>query len=63
MLTLNTIVRCPRCRSRPTVQDVTELRRGVEYLTLRCAACGLVYHAQVESDLTNSTTLAKQPLD
>jgi rubredoxin len=50
---------CPRCRSRPTVQSAVELRPGVEYLTLRCTFCGHVYDAQVPSDPTKSTTLAK----
>lgn len=53
MATLSTIVRCPRCRSRPNVQSAIELRPGVEYLTVRCASCGLVYDAQMPSDPTN----------
>jgi hypothetical protein len=40
---------CPRCRARPTVQSAVELRQGVEYLTLRCIACGLIYDAQAEA--------------
>jgi hypothetical protein len=59
MVTLGTIARCPRCRSRPTVQSVVALRPGVEYLTLRCASCGLVYDAQVPSDPTRPATLAE----
>jgi rubredoxin len=43
-------VRCPRCRAGPTVQSAIELRPGVEYLTLRCSSCGVVYDAQVPSD-------------
>jgi hypothetical protein len=54
MASLRTIVRCPRCRSRPTVQSAIELRPGVEYLTLRCTSCGLVYDAQVPSERTKS---------
>ena len=49
MATLTAIVDCPRCRSRPTVQSAIELRPGVEYLTLRCVSCGLLYDAQVPS--------------
>jgi uncharacterized Zn finger protein len=42
--------RCPKCRSRPTVQSVIPIRSGFEYLTLRCTTCGLVYDAQVHTD-------------
>jgi hypothetical protein len=42
--------RCPKCRSRPTVQSVVPIRSGFEYLTLRCATRGLVYDAQVHTD-------------
>jgi len=59
MVTLSTIVRCPRCRSGPTVQSAVALRPGVKYLTLRCASCGLVYDAQVPSDPTSPATLAE----
>jgi hypothetical protein len=64
MATLSTIVRCPRCRSRPTVQSAIELRPGVEYLTLRCASCGLLYDAQVPSEPKKVSTSeeAKPPL-
>ena len=54
MASLSTIVRSPRCRSRPTVQSAIELRPGVEYITLRCTSCGLVYDAQVPSERTKS---------
>jgi transcription elongation factor Elf1 len=50
MATLTAIVHCPRCRSRPTVQSAVALRPGVEYLTLRCASCGLLYDGQVPSE-------------
>jgi transcription elongation factor Elf1 len=40
-------LRCPRCESESTVQSSTELRLGVEYLTLRCVRCGLVHDAQM----------------
>ena len=43
-------LRCPRCQSRPAVQNAIELRPGVQYLTLRCISCGLVYDSQVPSD-------------
>lgn len=59
MVTLSTIVRCPRCRSRPTVQSAVALRPGVKYLALRCASCGLVYDAQVPSNPTRPATLAE----
>jgi len=64
MATLTTIVRCPRCRWRPTVQSAIELRPGVEYLTLRCASCGLLYCAQVPSEPKMASTFeeAKPPL-
>ena len=42
--------RCPKCRARPTVQSVVEIRSGFEYLTLRCTSCALVYDAQVHTD-------------
>jgi hypothetical protein len=48
--------RCPRCRSRAAVQSASELRPGVEFLTLRCFSCGLVYDAQVQSDPTKFMT-------
>jgi transcription elongation factor Elf1 len=40
-------MRCPRCCGRSTIQTGIELRPGVQYLTLRCISCGLVYDAQV----------------
>jgi len=43
-------LRCPKCRARPTVQSVVEIRSGFEYLTLRCTSCALVYDAQVHTD-------------
>ncbi|MDQ1390987.1 MAG: hypothetical protein QOF56_4441 [Acidobacteriaceae bacterium] len=52
--------RCPRCRSRATVQSAIELRPGVEFLTLRCVSCGLVYDAQVPSDPTKFMTSANE---
>jgi hypothetical protein len=52
--------RCSRCRSRATVQSAIELRPGVEYLTLRCISCGIVYDAQVPSDPTRFTTSANE---
>jgi hypothetical protein len=42
--------RCPKCRSRPTVQSVVSIRSGFEYLTLRCTICGIVYDAQMHTD-------------
>jgi len=42
--------RCPKCRARPTIQNVVSIRSGFEYLTLRCTSCGLVYDAQVHTD-------------
>ena len=38
---------CPKCRARPTIQNVIQIRSGFDYLTLRCTSCGLVYDAQV----------------
>jgi hypothetical protein len=46
--------RCPKCRAHPTVQNVVPIRSGFEYLTLRCTSCGLVYDAQVPTDLLGS---------
>ncbi len=40
-------IRCPRCAAYPLVQSAIELRPGVEYLTLRCPSCLIVYDAQV----------------
>ena len=54
--------RCPRCRSRAAVQSAIELRPGVEFLTLRCVSCGLVYDAQVPSDPTRFATSANEKL-
>jgi uncharacterized Zn finger protein len=51
-------VRCPRCRSRSTLQNTVKLRPGVEYLTLRCASCGLVYDAQLPSNRRRSAASA-----
>jgi transcription elongation factor Elf1 len=42
--------RCPKCRSRPTVQSVVSIRSGFEYFTLRCTICGIVYDAQMHTD-------------
>jgi transcription elongation factor Elf1 len=42
--------RCPKCRSRPTVQSVVPIRTGFKYVTLRCTTCGLVYDAQMHTD-------------
>jgi len=41
---------CPKCRARPIIQSVVQIRFGFEYLTLRCTSCGLVYDAQVHTD-------------
>ena len=46
--------RCPKCRARPTIQSVVQLRTGFEYLTLRCMNCGLVYDAKVHTDALKS---------
>jgi transcription elongation factor Elf1 len=64
MATLTAIVRCPRCRSQPTVQSAIELRPGVEYVTLRCTSCGLLYDAQMPSEPKKASTSeeAKPPL-
>ena len=40
-------IRCPRCAASPLMQSTTELRPGVQYLTLRCPCCLIVYDAQV----------------
>jgi hypothetical protein len=45
---------CPKCRARPTIQNVVQIRSGFDYLTLRCTSCGLVYDAQVHTDLLKS---------
>jgi len=50
-------MRCPRCSARPAVQNAVELRPGIEYLTLRCISCGLVYNAQVQADLATAAHL------
>jgi hypothetical protein len=42
------------------VQSAIELRPGVEFLTLRCVSCGLVYDAQVPSDPTKFMTSANE---
>jgi uncharacterized C2H2 Zn-finger protein len=39
-------IRCPRCKAYPALQTATELRRGIQYLTLRCPCCLIVYDAQ-----------------
>jgi hypothetical protein len=39
-------IRCARCAAYPTLQSATELRPGVQYLTLRCPCCLIVYDAQ-----------------
>jgi rubredoxin len=59
MASLAAIVHCPRCRSRSTVQSAIELRPGVEYLTLRCACCGLLYDGQVPSEPKKVSTSGK----
>lgn len=50
--------RCPRCRARATVQNAVELRPGVNYLTLRCIACGLVFDAQTGAEIPASADRA-----
>jgi hypothetical protein len=40
-------IHCLRCAANPLVQSATELRPGVQYLTLRCPCCLIVYDAQV----------------
>jgi phage FluMu protein Com len=40
-------IRCPRCGATPAFQSATELRPGVQYLTLRCPCCAIIYDAQV----------------
>jgi transcription elongation factor Elf1 len=47
-------LRCPRCRARSAVQSAVELRPGVQYLTLRCISCGLVFDAQATPDTSPS---------
>jgi rubredoxin len=42
-------IRCPRCGAYPALQSAMALRPGVEYLTLRCPFCAIVYDAQVPS--------------
>jgi uncharacterized Zn finger protein len=51
-------LRCRRCRARSTVQSIIELRPGVEYLTLRCISCGLVFDAQAGVEKPGSATPA-----
>jgi transcription elongation factor Elf1 len=48
-------LRCPRCRVRSTIQGAIDLRPGVQYLTLRCIACGVVHDAQIPSDLATAS--------
>ncbi len=45
-LTAGTTSGCPRCGGKSVVQRTAELRPGIQYLTLRCAKCALVYDAQ-----------------
>ena len=51
---------CPRCGACPELQSETELRSGVEYLTLRCHSCGIVFDAQVPIQLTTAQTFEDQ---
>jgi hypothetical protein len=55
--------RCPKCRSRPTVQSVVSLRSGFEYLTLRCTICGIVYDAQMHTGPMMSDAGAGSSID
>jgi transcription elongation factor Elf1 len=48
---------CPKCQAQAVVQSAAELRPGIDYLTLRCTSCGLVYNAQVLSDPTKGTAM------
>jgi transcription elongation factor Elf1 len=52
--------RCPRCEARSTIQSAIELRPGVQYLTLRCTACGLVHDAQVLSAPSTVPEIAEE---
>ena len=49
-------MRCPRCRAYPMVQSAIELRPRLQYLTLRCNSCAIVYDAQVPSPAALSET-------
>ena len=49
--------RCPKCQAQAVVQSAVELRPSVDYLTLWCTSCGLVYDAQVLSDPTKGTAM------
>lgn len=53
-------MRCPRCRARSTVQSVIEIRPGIQYLTLRCVSCHIVYDAQVQAPHATPSTLSIQ---
>jgi uncharacterized Zn finger protein len=52
-------VGCPRCGACPEFLSETELRPGVEYLTLRCHSCGIVYDAQVPFTPAATQTIEK----
>ena len=58
---LSTIMRCPRCWSRPSIQSAVELRPGVRYLVLRCASCCFIFDAQVRSESDVSATIFRPP--
>ena len=42
--------RCPQCQAPVIVQRATAGRPGFEHWTLRCAKCGHIHEAQVQTD-------------
>jgi transcription elongation factor Elf1 len=54
-------MRCPRCRARSTIQNTVELRPGVQYLTLRCIACGHIHDAQMPAGAPTASPMTSQP--
>ena len=51
-------MRCPRCRATSTILAAFDIRRGFQYLTMRCNACTIVFDAQVARDEGHQVTLS-----
>jgi hypothetical protein len=52
--------RCPQCRSRAAIQSTIELTPGINYLTLRCISCAVIYDAQVPANPALATALVRR---
>ena len=50
---------CPRCGAASTVLSASDVRPGLEYLTLRCTSCAMVFDTQVVQEVMEGAVLAE----